>query len=236
MARQARLVEAGTAFHVTARGNYRQRTFHDAEDRAEYVALLARYSALEGVAVVGWCLMTNHVHLIGVPGRAEALARVMKRTQSDYAQRLNRRHGRRCGHLWQSRFYSCPVDGDGVWAVLRYIELNPVRAGVVSQAEQSDWSSAPIHCGLQAEPALLSVVWWREQWTPERWRSVLAHGVEEREMEAIRQATQHGVPLGASQFVAHFERQAGRDLSVRPVGRPRVTLNLLPSSSDSPAE
>ena len=236
MARQARLVEAGTAFHMTARGNYRQTAFHQAEDRAEYVDLLARYSALEGLEVLGWCLMSNHVHLIGVPNCTEALARVMKRTQSDYAQRLNRRHGRRCGHLWQSRFYSCPVEGDGVWAVLRYIELNPVRAGVVQRAEQSDWSSASIHCGLQAEPPLLSVVWWKQVWTPERWRSVLAHGAEEREMYAIRQATQHGVPFGSSQFVAHFERQSGRDLSVRPVGRPRVTPNSPPSSAGPPAE
>ena len=66
---------------------------------------------LENLEILGWCLMTNHAHLLAVPGKTVALARTMRRTQADYSQRLNRRHGSRSGHLWQSRFYSCPVEG-----------------------------------------------------------------------------------------------------------------------------
>jgi putative transposase len=96
VARQARLVEAGTVFHVTARGNFRQTTFYTAEDRAEYLDLLTRYCALETLDLLGWCLMSNQVHLLAVPGRVESLARVMKRTQAAYAQRFNRRRDSRC--------------------------------------------------------------------------------------------------------------------------------------------
>lgn len=203
-------------------GNYRQSVFFSDDDRAEYLGLLARYPGLEALDILGWCLMTNHVHLLAVPRQRAALARVMMRVQSSYSQRLNRRQGSRCGHLWQSRFYSFPVAGDAVWTVLRYIELNPVRANLVAQAEQSWWSSAEVHCGLRAAPPLLWMAEWERLWTPLRWQSVLAHGTEEPELEAIRQATKHGSPLGGQQFVADFERRAGRAVPVRAVGRPRL--------------
>lgn len=223
MGGQARLAEPGFTFHITARGNYRQTVFFTEDDRAEYLRLLGRYASLEAVEVLGWCLMTNHLHLLAVPRRRAALARLMMRTQSGYAQKLNRRHGSRCGHLWQARFYSCPVAGDAVWTVLRYIELNPVRAHLVAVAEQSPWSSAAMHCAPQTAPPLLSMVEWEHCWTPTRWQSVLAHGAEEREWEAIRQATQRGLPFGGHEFTADFERRAGRTLTARPVGRPRLS-------------
>src|SRR5271165_6007216 len=150
MARQARLVETDVAFHITARGNYRQTVFFSDQDRAEYLELLGRHATLEELEIFGWCLMTNHTHLLAVPRQRAALARTMRGTQADYSQRLNRRIGSRCGHLWQSRFYSYPLAGDAVWTVLRYIELNPVRAQLVARAEQSSWSSAAIHCGQRA--------------------------------------------------------------------------------------
>src|SRR5271165_18812 len=196
MARQARLVETDVAFHITARGNYRQTVFFSDQDRAEYLELLGHHAALEGLEIFGWCLMTNHIHMLAVPRQRAALARTMRRTQSDYSQRLNRRVGSRCGHLWQSRFYSCPLAGDAVWTVLRYIELNPLRAQLVARAEQSSWSSAAIHCGLRPPHQLLSMTEWECEWTPARWQSVLALGAREREFEAIRQATQRGLPLG----------------------------------------
>ena len=222
MAREARLVETDIAFHVTARGNYRQTVFFSDADRAEYLDLLDHHAAFEGLEIFGWCLMTNHIHMLAVPRQRDALARTMRRTQSDYSQRLNRRVGSRCGHLWQSRFYSCPLAGDAVWTVLRYIELNPVRAGLVAAAEQSQWSSAAVHCGLRVAPSILSTTEWGRVWTPDRWQSVLAHGAGEREFDVIRQATQRGVPLGDQDFISGLEHRAGRTLAIRPVGRPRL--------------
>lgn len=81
--RQSRFVEAGIPLHITARGNYQQTIFHTAEDRAEYLKLLTRHSRTEGLELLGWCLMTNHVHLLAIPERREAPARTMKRTQAD---------------------------------------------------------------------------------------------------------------------------------------------------------
>ena len=230
MSRLARLVGPGIAFHVTARGNYRQSVFFTDGDRCEYLAALVRYSAIESLALLGWCLMTNHVHLLVVPGQRASLARTLMRTQSNYAQCLNRRHGRRLGHLWQSRFYSCPLEGEAVWTVLRYIELNPVRAGLVERAEQSSWSSAPFHCGLTDPPPFLDLHCWRQQWHSERWRSVLALGPAEREAEAIRLSTQQGVPLGSKAFIEELERQAGRSLVVRLPGRQRQLTAPCPQS------
>lgn len=223
MSRQARLVVPGVPFHLTARGNYRQTVFFTDEDRQEYLGLLSRHAAAESLEILGWCLMTNHVHLLAIPNQDSSLARALMRTQSDYAQRLNRRQGLRHGHLWQSRFYSCPVENDAVWTVLRYIERNPVRASLVVRAEQSKWSSASVHCGFEEVPPLLSLNWWKESWTPVRWQSVLAHGAEERHIEGIRAATQQGVPFGSHEFVANFEVRAGRSLLARPAGRPRLS-------------
>ena len=95
MARQARLVETDVAFHITARGNYRQTVFFSDQDRAEYLELLGRHATLEELEIFGWCLMTNHTHLLAVPRQRAALARTMRRTQADYSQRLNRRIGSR---------------------------------------------------------------------------------------------------------------------------------------------
>ena len=230
MARQSRLVEPGLAFHITARGNYRQTVFYNDRDRSEYLDLLGNHADLEALEVLGWCLMTNHVHLLAIPRKPASLARTMMRTQAGYAQAVNRRHGTRCGHLWQSRFYSCPLSGDAVWTVLRYIELNPVRAHLVPSAEHSPWSSAAIHCGSRSSPSLLSLTEWQSLWTPDRWRSVLAHGPDERELEGIRHATQHGLPFGNQEFISDLERRCGRPLAVRSVGRPRLAQMTSPTS------
>jgi putative transposase len=165
--------------------------------------------------------MSNHMHLLAVPRTGRSLAQTMRRLQSEYALRLNRRQGCRTGHLWQSRFHSCPVDGQAIWTVLRYIERNPVHAGLVERAEHSGWSSAPVHCGLRTAPAMLSLKAWAGLWTAPRWQSVLAYGEDERQIAAIREATSRGRPLGDDAFLAELERHAGRRLTARPNGRPR---------------
>jgi putative transposase len=102
---------------------------------------------------------------------------------------------------------------------------------MVTSAEHSPWSSAAVHCGCRSAPPLLSLAEWESLWTPERWRVVLAHGPDERELGAIRQAIQHGLPFGNQEFITDLERRCGRPLAVRPVGRPRLTPAALPASS-----
>src|SRR5579883_230312 len=144
MARLARVVVPGVWHHATQRGNRRQTVFFTDSDRATYLQFLTRHCARSAVRIAGYCLMSNHVHLIAVPERLGALASALGRTHVDYARWLNLRRGE-TGHVWQNRFYSCALDERHQWHALRYVELNPVRAGLVAHAAEWPWSSAAAH-------------------------------------------------------------------------------------------
>jgi putative transposase len=130
MPRAARIVVPGVAHHVTQRGNNRQDVFFTDDDRRFYLKPLREQAERFVLAVTGYCLMTNHVHLIVTPGEQQSLARAVGTMHLIYSQYVNRLHGR-SGHLWQNRFYSCPLDGEHEVAAVRYAERNPVRAGMV---------------------------------------------------------------------------------------------------------
>ena len=106
--------------------------------------------------MTGYSLMSNHVHLIVIPRKPKALALAMKYTHGRYASYWNVGH-QSCGHAWQGRFFSCPLDEAHFWAALRYAELNPVRAGLVQTPEAWPWSSAAAHCGLAPPDAILDM-------------------------------------------------------------------------------
>jgi REP element-mobilizing transposase RayT len=90
------------------------RTFHSDSDRGEYLDLLAKHAGLEALKMLGWCLKPNHIRSLVIPRKPASPARAMMRTHAGYAPAVNRRHGTRSGHLWQSRFYSCLLMGDTV--------------------------------------------------------------------------------------------------------------------------
>src|SRR5438477_1231856 len=144
MARIARVVAEGIAHHVTQRGNARQVIFDDPKDRHVYLKLLRGYAQEHRLRISAWCLMDNHVHLLATPETPRALARTLGCAHSDYARYRNVQLAS-CGHIFQSRYYSCPVEKAAIWRVMAYIELNPVRAGVVESAEHYRWSSARAH-------------------------------------------------------------------------------------------
>ena len=126
MPRSARIVIPDCAHHVTQRGNNRQDVFFVDEDREVYLKYLLDASGRFGLRIEGYCLMTNHVHLVATPYYETSLAEAMKRTNQLYAQYVNRMH-RRSGHLWQNRFFSCTLDENHFQRALVYIERNPVR-------------------------------------------------------------------------------------------------------------
>jgi putative transposase len=221
MPRYARLIKSGMVLHVTARGNYGQAVFHAPEDYRRYLKLLERYSREFQLSLLGWCLMTNHVHLPVRSEAADSLSRVMKRTQSEYASSVNRRRHQASGHLWQSRFYSCPVEGPYVWMTLRYIELNPVRARIAVMPEDYSWSSAQYHLGRQSPPEMLEVKCWQQEWSNTTWREALGQ-LDERETLTLREASRKAIPLGNSEFLRLLEEQARRPLRARRPGRPRL--------------
>ncbi len=185
MARLPRVVIPDIPHHVTQRGNARQVMLATNADRSTYLDLLHQYSQLYDLSLLGYCLMSNHVHLIVVPRRAESLPHALRQTHGRYAAYWNARHSP-TGHVWQGRFYSCPLDEAHLWAALRYVELNPVRAGMVETAEQWQWSSAAAHCGLTPAAAPLDVDRWSQRWTPAQWQSFLCSTDASADVAALR--------------------------------------------------
>ena len=171
MARLPRVVIADVAHHVTQRGNARQVIFGGDPDRIAYLELLRQHCALYRLSLLGYCLMSNHVHLIVIPRAAHSLAQALKHTHGRYAAYWNARQSS-SGHVWQGRFYSCPLDDSHLWIALRYVELNPVRAGMAAAAAQWKWSSVAAHCGASLAAPLLEMDLWRKRWTAAEWRSL----------------------------------------------------------------
>ena len=220
MARTPRVVAIDTPHHITQRGNNQQCILECDTDRRVYLELLDHHCRHEKLSLLGYCLMTNHVHLVAVPETPSALSRALKNAHGRYAAYLNARRGS-SGHLWQGRYYSCPLDTPHFWAALRYTELNPVRAGMVVDPADYRWSSASIHCGTRRVGAdLLELTPWRDAWTPADWRGYLLAAMPGTEVDAIRQSTHTGRPLGSGDFVANLERKLGRRLRGLGVGRP----------------
>jgi putative transposase len=215
----ARVIALQVAHHVTQRGNARQFILNADSDRAVYLGLLREGLERNGVSLIGFCLMSNHVHLVMVPSEPDALAKTLKQTHGRYAAYWNAKH-RSSGHMWQGRYYSCPLDRPHLWRALRYAELNPVRAGMVASAEAWAWSSAAMHCGAATAEAWIALQPWAEQWDASSWTQYLAAGTSESEVETFRRSTHTGRPLGSEEFIHELEEKTGRLLVPRKGGRP----------------
>jgi putative transposase len=219
MARLARVVATGVPHHVTQRGNARQFVFESDCDHLVYLDLLRQQCRRCNLALLGYCLMSNHVHLIVIPARADSLRLALQHAHGRYAAYRNARHAS-SGHVWQGRFYSCPLDPPHLWAALRYTELNPVRAGIVADAHGYVWSSAAAHCCLDRPDASLEMQPWREAWIPAQWRRYLQDAGTDADAEAIRRNTHTGRPLGDPDFIVNLERLLRRPLTPQKGGRP----------------
>ncbi len=156
MPRRSRCVLPGVACHITQGGVDRRETFSDDGDRRAYARLLQQNLRETQTRLLGWCLMTNHVHLIAVPEREDSLSILLRRVHGRYAQYYNVRAGR-TGHLWQNRFFACVLEASHLWTALVYVERNPVRAGIVSVAEDYPWSSATPHLAGEDPSGLLDM-------------------------------------------------------------------------------
>ncbi len=224
MPRRARVVFPDRPHHVTQRGNNRRQVFFSNQDREVYLTLLKEYAAEYSAQVLGYCLMPNHVHLIVIPRAANALAKALGRTHNDYARWLHIRR-RESGHLWQNRFFSCPMDQAYTWAALAYIERNPIRAALASTADGWVWSSARRHLGLEDGPGWLNVEAWSQVWTTKAWRTAIEHGIGEAEVQSrLHEGTRRGTPIGSAEFIGQCERELGivirsRKPGPKPAGR-----------------
>ncbi len=217
MARLARVVVPGVPHHVTQRGNRGLETFFEEADYRAYIELLAEYCSKAGVAVWGYCLMPNHVHLIMVPDEADGLRAALGEAHRRYTRRVNARQGWR-GHLWQERFHSFPMDEPHLLAAARYVELNPVRARLAARPEEWSWSSAKAHlAGRDDDLAEVSPLLERAG----DWQAFLQCGLDERTLETLRGHERTGRPLGDAAFIAGLETRLGRALARRKPGPTR---------------
>jgi putative transposase len=181
--------------------------FYTQSDRRVYLDLLQDGSRLEDLNILAYCLMRNHIHLIAIPAEAHSLAVVLRRVHGRYAQYLNARR-QRTGHLWQNRFYSCPVENSQhLWTALRYVERNPVRAGVVAQASDYKWSSATAHLSGKDRQRCLDMGFWAQAGGAERWTALLAEPDDGGELKRLRSATYAGKPYGGPEFKDKLQQQ-----------------------------
>ncbi len=226
MPRQPRLELPGIPLHVTQRGVNRCAIFLDDEDRHHFRRLLRVACHKHEVAVHAYVLMDNHVHLLLNASRPGDVSRAMRVVGQTYVQSFNTRY-RRCGTLWQGRFKSCLVDSDRyLLSVMRYIELNPVRAAMVNSAQDWRWSSVHTHLGLAGDPLLSPHPVYTALGADIAERAMayvqwLKAGIEDQSLAAIRRYIAQERALGDERFQAMVEKTLNRPAACRPRGRPK---------------
>ena len=235
MPRGPRCLLPGVACHITPRGVDRRETFSSGDDRHTYLGLLRQNLEDTNVRILAYCLMSNHVHPIAVPGRPDSTSVLMRRVHGRYAQYYNA-HSGRTGHLWQNRFFGCMLAASHLWSAVAYVERNPLRARMVRRAEDYVWSSAIAHVTGGDGSGLLDMNWWRD-WRlkagREDWREVLNRPIPVAGQEnpaddpvvRLRACTYAERPFGDEAFVDEMSRRFGRYWNRgRPNRRSRLSL------------
>lgn len=220
MPRIARVVIPGYPYHITQRGNYKQNIFSDDGDKVKYLTLVKEYTERYKVEVLSYCLMVNHIHFIMVPPESDTFGLIFNQISRRYAKYFNYKFDR-TGHLWQDRYYSCPLDKDHLFEAMRYIENNPVKAGYVRSPEEYSWSSAQGHIDPSIKDEILA------DYTPylekiENWKEYLNEKQNEHIISNIRLCTKNGRPSGNEDFIQKLEYKTGRILRKIPKGRPKI--------------
>ena len=214
MARIARVVVPGIPHHITQRGNRRMETFFAEADYHKYLYLMAEWCNRYRIQVWSYCLMPNHVHLIATPESEDGLRRAIGEAHRRYTRYINFQKGWK-GHLWQGRFASFPMNEKYLISTARYIELNPVRAGIVKNAEDYKWSSSRAH--IQGKDDILVKVRPLLEIIPDR-QELLSTGLPENDYKTIRRHERTGRPLGGESFIDHLEQLTSRLLRKKKPG------------------
>jgi putative transposase len=218
MPRISRAIAIGYPHHITQRGNYRQTIFCEEGDYARYVELLARFAPKYGLEIWAYCLMPNHVHFVGVPGHQESMAKTFNTVHMQYAQYFNRKRSA-TGHLWQGRFFSCVLDERHLYAAVRYVEMNPVRAGIIQAPQDYPWCSAKSHM-MGGDDQILSGRCFLTE-TVKDWGQYLGQDQDREATADVIKDTKVGRPCGKEDFVIQIEGLLNRRFTTLPRGRPR---------------
>lgn len=208
MARFPRIVVPGIPHHIVQRGNRCQNVFFSDFDKGLYLDILLNNSIKFGLEIWLYCLMTNHVHMAAVPSSPTSLADGIGTTHKKYTRLINQRKGWK-GYLWQGRFYSCPMDNHHLFTAAKYIENNPVRAGMVKRAEDYSWSSARAHV-LHKKDALLTEFKLHRQ--IQDWSQFLRAEPSASAIQELKKHLRTGRPLGDDRFLEKVSRITGRSI------------------------
>lgn len=226
MARLPRLDALGFAQHVIQRGNNRNACFNTDQDFAVYVNWLYEYSIIHKVEVHAWVLMTNHVHLLMTPTITGGVSALMQAVGRRYVPYFNRKYSR-SGTLWEGRFKSCLVQSERyLMECHRYIELNPVRAGMVETPEEYQWSSYRANA-LMIPSKLITphqqylALGKNSEQRSRCYRSLFNGQCQPELLEHIRNSTRRGLVFGNQQFACEIEALTGRRARPGCVGRPK---------------
>ncbi len=218
MARLARVILPGYPHHIIQRGNRRQDVFFKKTDYEYYLELLKEWCKKEKIEIWAYCLMTNHVHLIVQPVKRSNLGRAIGETHRRYTRMINFRENWR-GYLWQGRFASYPMDKKWLLKAAAYVELNPVKAGMVKNAWNYRWSSVHAHLAGEDEKGIVQVDRLLSQTGD--WKSYLRQ-VQGLTYEVFTKHEGTGRPLGDERFIEKAERLLHRDLKKKKPG-PRAS-------------
>jgi len=218
MTRPVRFVAPHYAHHVRQRGVRKDPVFHEDSDYLVYIRALKEACSEHFVKICAYCLMTNHVHLIAIPTVEDGISKALHDAHTDYSMYFNRKYGL-VGHVWQGRPNISVMDENYMWNAIRYVERNPVRAGMVKRAEDYLWSSAAAHCGLRDDILLCSdfppggvIVNWPE------WLKI---DHTEQETRTIREHLSASRPWCSPEVLLQLEALTGRNLHLRKPGRPK---------------
>jgi putative transposase len=216
--RIARVVVPGRPHHLTHRGIRRSDVFWDDADRLIYLDLFRSACQEFLLRILAFCLMTNHVHYIAVPETLDSVARVFHSAHGQYDKYFNKKYGL-TGNLWEGRPHSSVLDDRHTFEAVRYVEMNPVRARMVTNAVDYKWSSARIRCGV-AYDTMLDMSW-PPPGAISDWRTWLTEPEDPEVAKLIRRSTSQGRPCGDDSFVRSIEDLTRRRLSPQKRGRKR---------------
>ncbi|NOQ22323.1 MAG: transposase [Candidatus Aegiribacteria sp.] len=218
MARTARVVVPGLPHHVVQRGNRNQTVFFSNSDRLRYLNLLRKASFEFDVTFLSYCLMDNHVHLIAIPEKEDSLSLCFRKAHSIYSRYVNSQFDWR-GHLWQNRFHSSPLGPSYLYNAIRYVEQNPVRAGIVRNTWDYNWSSAAFHTGDRDSDLLVDRNTKLDKFI-EDWREYLSIDLGTVQVLKMRKAAKRNRPAGRHWFLKRMENILGIQAEPLKRGRP----------------
>ena len=231
MPRKPRFYVPGVPVHIVQRGNNREATFFDDADRAWYRQWLGEAAARYDCAIHAYVLMSNHVYILATPLSRTAIARMIQHVGRRYVMQLNRKYGR-SGTLWEGRYKVSLVQEEAyLLRCYRYIELNPVRAGMVSEPEAHRWSS--YHCNAGGAPdamitphALYTDLGIDPVQRRDAYKALFKEILDDVRLDAIRRAWRSGTPLGDDRFRERVGGFVGRPVGFARRGRPRQDISM----------